>query len=167
MRSAFACLKEENRSVGIAYLQTQSKHKPLFAKQNHLIVIGIDKLKEAVGTITLRSKRTVFSKILRFLAFRNSKTNSKMLEGLVKPSIEISSPKGSMKDSIDICPTPISSSPYAKPIQVLSPQRPIKTCGNISSQEFEQRTPVKQQEPVKNAGFVDNEYSLTPASVKT
>ena len=98
MRTAFACLKEENRSVGIGYLQTQSKHKPFFSKQNHLIVIGIEKLKEVVGKISLRSKRTVFSKILRFLAFRNSKTNSKISEGLVRPSIEVSSPKGSMKD---------------------------------------------------------------------
>lgn len=136
MRTAFACLKEENKSVSIGYLQTQSKHKPFFAKQNHLIVIGIDKLKEVVSKISLRSKGTVFSKILRFLAFRNSKTNSKMSEGLVKPSPEILSPKGSMKDSIEVCQSPISNSPYSKPITVLSPQKQIKTCGNISSHDF-------------------------------
>jgi hypothetical protein len=112
--------------------------------------------------MVLKSKRTAFSKILRYLAFHHKLTPNSKLESLAFG--ESFSP--TLNESKDIRNTSPQMTQFIKSIEVLSPKQEAKRNYDRNTKVVEIKTPVKQVQSPANLIFADNEYSLTPASAK-
>lgn len=127
-----------------------------------MMQMGIDKLNEVFMSIATKSKRTVFSKILRFLAFMHisSKPNSKLDSyALQQESTGPAFSKNIIRDEKNIQEMSPKNTNFIKPIyakEVLTPKKIGKSNDYIVVQETQFKTPIKQVQSSKNLIFSAN-----------
>lgn len=155
LREAWKCLREEEQPQS-EYLQTQSKHKPYLRKQNHLVAVGSDKMAEIADKWRLKLKRMAFSKVLRFIAFRQ----------LVSPHSKPDS-KADTPSKISLKETKLVRELRQRELSAAK-ANPVKNSNIVSplkNEDYEVKpTHAKQPLPAQQLPYADNEYALAPVS---